>query len=107
MDGELTRFQGSMLVLAVGALLSLEPLIFRALLEAGDWQYLFYRSLSAVVVATLTIVVFGRKAGKTAGEWITGGAKDGKLKKAFDGKVKAKRLASALKSIAPNRRLPK
>ena len=60
MDGALTRFQGSMLVLAVGALLSLEPLIFRALLEADDWQYLFYRSLSAVVVATLTIVVFGR-----------------------------------------------
>ena len=60
MDRALTRFQGSMLILIAGAVFSLGPLTFRALLEADDWQYLFYRSLSAAVVATLTIMVFGR-----------------------------------------------
>ena len=56
----LTRFQGSMLVLAAGAIFSFGPLTFRALLEADDWQYLFYRSFSAAVVAALTIMVLGR-----------------------------------------------
>ena len=60
MDRALTRFQGSMLILLAGTVFSLGPLTFRALLEADDWQYLFYRSLSAAVVATLTIMVFGR-----------------------------------------------
>jgi len=49
-----------MLILLAGTVFSLGPLTFRALLEADDWQYLFYRSLSAAVVATLTIMVFGR-----------------------------------------------
>ena len=60
MDRALTRFQGSILVLAAGAVFSLGPLTFRALLEANDWQYLFYRRLSAAVVAALTIMVLGR-----------------------------------------------
>ncbi len=60
MDRALTRFQGSMLILIAGTVFSLGPLTFRALQEADDWQYLFYRSLSAAVVATLTIMIFGR-----------------------------------------------
>ena len=59
-DRALTRFQGSMLVLAAGTTFSFGPLTFRALLEADAWQYLFYRSFSAAVVATLTIMVLGR-----------------------------------------------
>jgi len=59
-DRALTRFQGSMLILIAGTVFSLGPLTFRALQEADDWQYLFYRSLSAAVVATLTIMIFGR-----------------------------------------------
>ena len=50
-DRTLTRFQGSMLVLAAGTTFSFGPLTFRALLEADAWQYLFYRSFSAAVVA--------------------------------------------------------
>jgi drug/metabolite transporter (DMT)-like permease len=60
LDRALTRFQGSMLVLAAGTTFSLGPLTFRALLEADAWQYLFYRSFSAAVVATLTIMLLGR-----------------------------------------------
>ena len=60
MDRALTRFQGSMLVLAAGTTFSFGPLTFRALLEADAWQYLFYRSFSAAVVATLTIMILGR-----------------------------------------------
>ena len=48
-DRALTRFQGSMLVLAAGTTFSLGPLTFRALLEADAWQYLCYRSFSAAV----------------------------------------------------------
>jgi len=49
-----------MLVLIAGTIFSFGPLTFRALLEADAWQYLFYRSFSAAVVATLTIMVLGR-----------------------------------------------
>ena len=59
-DRTLTHFQGSMLVLVAGATFSFGPLTFRALLEADAWQYLFYRSFSAAVVATLTIMILGR-----------------------------------------------
>ena len=43
-DRVLTRFQGSMLVLAAGTTFSLGPLTFRALLEADAWQYLDRKS---------------------------------------------------------------
>ena len=59
-DRTLTRSQGSVLVLVAGATFSFGPLTFRALLEADAWQYLFYRSFSAAVVATLTIMILGR-----------------------------------------------
>ena len=71
-DRTLTRFQGSMLVLAAGTTFSFGPLTFRALLEADAWQYLFYRSFSAAVVATLTIMVLGRNPIRSiveAGPW--------------------------------------
>jgi drug/metabolite transporter (DMT)-like permease len=48
------------LVLVAGIAFSLGPLTFRAVLEADAWQYLFYRGLSAALVASLTIMVLGR-----------------------------------------------
>ena len=60
MERMLTRFQGSVLVLLAGAIFSVGPLTFRAVLEADAWQYLFYRGFSAAVVAALTIMVIGR-----------------------------------------------
>jgi len=60
MRGAITRLQGSLMVLAAGVMFSFGALTFRALIEADTWQYLFYRGLSACLVAALTIAVIGR-----------------------------------------------
>lgn len=60
MTRTVTRLQGSLMVLAAGVMFSFGALTFRALVEADAWQYLFYRGLSAGLVAALMIVLVGR-----------------------------------------------
>ncbi len=60
MTRTVTRLQGSLMVLASGVMFSFGALTFRALVEADAWQYLFYRGLSAGLVAALVIVMVGR-----------------------------------------------
>jgi|TARA_B100002003_G_scaffold129616_2_gene119799 drug/metabolite transporter (DMT)-like permease len=68
MTRTVTRLQGSLMVLASGVMFSFGALTFRALVEADAWQYLFYRGLSAGLVAALVIVMVGRNPIRSVAE---------------------------------------
>lgn len=77
MARSLTRFQGSLVILACGVMFSFGPLTFRALQEADAWQYLFFRNVSAAGVSALIILGARRnpwRAAKAAGrqQWFAG-----------------------------------
>jgi len=68
MTRTVTRLQGSLMVLVSGVMFSFGALTFRALGEADAWQYLFYRGLSAGIVAALMIVMVGRNPLRSVAE---------------------------------------
>ncbi|MBT5505308.1 MAG: EamA family transporter, partial [Actinobacteria bacterium] len=77
MARSLTRFQGSLVILACGVMFSFGPLTFRALQEADTWQYLFFRNVSAAGVSALIILLARRnlwRAVVAAGrqQWLAG-----------------------------------
>ena len=77
MARSLSRFQGSLVILACGVMFSFGPLTFRALQEADTWQYLFFRNVSAAGVSALIILLARRnlwRAVVAAGrqQWLAG-----------------------------------
>lgn len=68
MARNITRLQGSLMVLAAGVMFDFGALTFRAVVEADAWQYLFYRGLSAGLVAALMVVLAGRNPLRSVAE---------------------------------------
>ena len=63
-ERQLSHLQGSFVVLAAGVIFSFGPLIFRAVEEATDWQFLAVRAWSAGIVTGG--ILFARHRGATA-----------------------------------------
>ena len=57
---KLSRFQGSIVIMACGIAFSFGALTFRYLEEADAWQYLFVRGASAALVSIVIILGMGR-----------------------------------------------
>ena len=65
---KLSRFQGSIVIMACGTAFSFGALTFRYLEEADAWQYLFIRGASAALVSIVIILGMGRNPIKSVME---------------------------------------
>ena len=65
---KLSRFQGSIVIMACGIAFSFGALTFRYLEEADAWQYLFIRGASSALVSIVIILGMGRNPIKSVME---------------------------------------